>query len=68
MGFISQFNHVWISCLTLNHSDGSKLDGLLADASVMARVHHIRYVFVGLWGLRSTETYPRHIYTTTPCV
>lgn len=44
------------SCLTLNHSDGSKFDGLLANAGIMARVHHIGYVFVGFWGLRSKQT------------
>lgn len=69
MGKISLLNHslavLSCSCLTLNHSNGSKLDGLLADASIMACVHHIRYIFVGFWGLRSTEIHFTYIYKTT---
>ena len=33
------------------HSNGSKLDGFLADSSSMTSVDHIRHIFVGLRGL-----------------
>ena len=51
----------WISAFY--HSNGSQLDGFLADSSSMASVDHIRHILVGLWGLLHHQLGGSHPHT-----
>lgn len=41
-----------VRVLAFDNSNGSQLNGLLADSSVMAGVHHISHVLIGLRSLQ----------------
>lgn len=41
-----------VSILSFDDGDWPQLNGLLADSSIVAGVHHIRHVLIRLGGLR----------------
>ena len=46
--------------LSFDDTNGPELDTLFADAGRMARVDHVRHVFVGLWGLLHHQLWRGH--------